>query len=66
MAEISDDDLGLLVWCAKSYDRRLPDGRVPVAVWEALTGEWQGKINSWASSDRDPLGAQIRPRNTED
>jgi hypothetical protein len=58
--ELSPDELGLLVWCAMDYDRRLPTGIVPPAVWEALTPEWRAKINTWKGSDRDAIGAQVR------
>ena len=37
MPEISDDDLGLLAWCALGYGRRLLSGRIPPQVWEALS-----------------------------
>lgn len=60
MAEISDDDLGLLVWCALDYDRRLPAGRAPDSVWDALSDEWRGKINHWQRATVDPLGAEFR------
>jgi len=66
MAEISDDNLGYLLWCAIGYDRRLPDGRVPDHLWKLLSHDWQGKINDWSSRDTDALGAQVRPRDGED
>lgn len=57
---VGPDDLGLLVWCALSYDRRLPGGNIPTRVWEALTPEWQGKVNRWKSAETDHLGAEVR------
>ena len=61
MPEISDDDLGLLAWCALGYGRRLPSGRIPPQVWEALSTEWRGKINHWQSATVDMLGAELQP-----
>lgn len=58
---ISNDDLGLLVWCAMNYDRRLPGGgAIPVGVWEELTPEWKGKILAWRDTTQDALGAEVR------
>ena len=44
MAEISDDDLGILVICAVNYDSRLPYGHVKKEVWDALTPEWRERV----------------------
>jgi hypothetical protein len=57
---ITPDDLGMLAWCALSYDRRLPDGKVPPRIWEALTPEWRGKINNAKTARLDQLGAEVR------
>jgi hypothetical protein len=57
---LDPDDLGLLVWCALSYDRRLPGGNVPNRTWEALTPEWRAKLNKWKNASRGHLGAQVR------
>jgi hypothetical protein len=62
---LSDDELGLLVWCAMGYDRRLPDAYVPDAAWQALTPEWQHRINEFKGGSRDALGAEVRPRGAE-
>lgn len=59
-ARVADDDLGLLVWCALSHDRRLPAGIVPSRVWERLTARWRADINKWQSAERDVLGAELR------
>jgi hypothetical protein len=59
--QISDDELGTLVWCAISWDRRLPRSVVPAAVWESLSDEWKDGINRWRNADTDHLGAEVRP-----
>ena len=43
------------------YGRRLPSGRIPPQVWEALSTEWRGKINHWQSATLDVLGAELQP-----
>jgi hypothetical protein len=65
MPEVSDDDLGLLVWCAISFDRKLPGGYAPPGAWDALSDEWRHKINKWNTSDRDGDGAEIRRRDED-
>lgn len=45
MAEISDDDLGLLCLSAASFGSRLaPKGHIPDRIWAQLTPEWQERI----------------------
>jgi hypothetical protein len=60
LTALTPDDLGTLVWCAMDFDRKLPGAAVPPRIWEALTPEWQGKINRWRGADRDQLGAEVR------
>lgn len=59
---MTDDELGLLVWCALGYDRRLPSGLVPERVWDQLTPQWREKINRWRTARCDVLGAEVKPR----
>jgi hypothetical protein len=59
---IRPDDLGFLVWCAMSYDRRLPSEIVPPQIWDALPSDWKGKISHWHHADRDQFGAERRER----
>lgn len=61
MAEISDKDLGWLIWCAMSYDRRIPSGVIPHRLWEQLSTEQRARLNRWTSAKVDGLGAEIRP-----
>lgn len=60
---LSDDDLGLLVWCAVSYDRRLPrlsgEPEVPDHLWDMLSPEWKDRFNDHANLDR--YGAETKP-----
>jgi hypothetical protein len=65
MAEISDDDLGLLVACALDYDVRLPHRTVPMRVWEALSPQWRGRINEAKDSKTDEYGREVRRPLTE-
>jgi hypothetical protein len=60
MAEISSKDLGWLLWCAISYDRRLPSGNIPDRLWGQLSTEQRQQINHWEGARIDGLGAEIR------
>lgn len=49
---IKADDLGLLAYCAASYDRRLRAGNVPPLLWEKLPQEWRDKIGGLGKDHR--------------
>jgi hypothetical protein len=56
---VTAETLGLLAFCAASYDRRTRGGVNP-DVWEKLSQEWRDKIN--ADDDRDPRWERKAPR----
>lgn len=57
--ELPDDLFDLLVWCAVSHDRRLPNGEIPPVI-EKILGARTDYINDYKDSYSDQMGAEIR------
>jgi hypothetical protein len=43
---VPGEELGVLVFCAMSYDRRIPKGQIPAHLWEMLPKEWKDRANN--------------------
>lgn len=54
MTDVSDDDLGILIAAAASYDVRLPHGLIPERLWDRLTPWWRDRIAGQQDDDCIP------------